>query len=108
MHDFFLCSKRQFIWALPDSYLWVSFWNFRRSYFKFSHALVHVSYLKGTMIVSLHEISQLIREALPAPLAEVRQDVLYEAVSILLLVRQQLQRSNQTDSCKSPEELHAL
>ena len=42
------------------------------------------------MIVHLYEISQPIREALPAPLTEIRHDVLYEAVSVFLLVRQQL------------------
>ena len=39
--------------------------------------------------------SQPLREALPAPHTEVCHDVRYEAVSIFLLVRQQLQRSNQ-------------
>ena len=52
------------------------------------------------MVVNLNEISQPFRETLPAPLAEVRHDVLYEAVSIFLLVRPQLH--------KSPEVLHAL
>ena len=40
----------------------------------------------GTMIVNLY----------PAHLTEVRHDVLYEAVSILLLVREQLQRIDQS------------
>ena len=57
----------------------------------FSQALVQVSYLNGMMVVNLYEISQPIRE----PLTEVRNDVLYEAISIFLLVRQQLQRINQ-------------
>ena len=39
--------------------------------------------------------SQPLREALPAPHTEVCHNVLYEAVSIFLLVRQQLQRINQ-------------
>ena len=62
---------------------------------KISQALVQVSYLKGTMVVNHYEISQPIREPFPAPLTEVRHDVLHEAVSIFLLVRQQLQRIGQ-------------
>ena len=46
------------------------------------------------MIVNLYEFSQPLRETFPAPLTEVRHDVLSEVVSILL-VRQQLQRINQ-------------
>ena len=57
---------------------------------KVPQAFVQMSYLQGTMIVNLCELSQPLREALPAPLAEVRQDVLYEAVSTFLLVPQQL------------------
>ena len=41
------------------------------------------------------KFSQTLRETFPAPLTEVRHDVLYGAVSIFLLVRQQLQRINQ-------------
>ena len=67
----------------------------RPSYFEFSHALAQVSNLKGTLVVNLCEFSQPMHEALPAPLTEVRHDVLNEAVSIFLLVRQQLQRVNQ-------------
>ena len=47
------------------------------------------------MIVNLYEVSQPLRETLPAHLAEVRHGVLYEAVSIFLLVRQQLRRIDQ-------------
>ena len=47
------------------------------------------------MIVNLYECSQLLRETVPAHLTKVRHEVLYEAVSILLLVRQQLQRIDQ-------------
>ena len=62
------------------------------------------------MIVNLCQFSQPLREALPAPLTEVRHDVLYEAVSIFLLVRQQLQRINQMSAkalryCMRPEDL---
>ena len=60
-----------------------------------SQAFVQVSNLKGTLVVNPNEISQPMREALTAPLTEARHDVLYEAVSIFLLVRQQLQRINQ-------------
>ena len=62
---------------------------------KISLALVQVSYLKGSMVVNLYEFSQPIREPFRPPLTEVRHDVLYEAISIILLVRQQLQRINQ-------------
>ena len=69
-----------------------------------------MSYFYGTMIVNLCQFSQPLREALPAPLTEVRHDVLYEAVSIFLLVRQQLQRINQMSAkalryCMRPEDL---
>ena len=48
------------------------------------------------MIVNFFKkFSQPVREPLPAPLTEVRHDVLCEAVSILLSVRQQLQRIDQ-------------
>ena len=53
-----------------------------------------VSHFKGTMIVNFHEIARPLRETLPALLTEVRHDVLYEAVSIVLF-RQQLQRIDQ-------------
>ena len=46
------------------------------------------------MIVNLYEISQPFSETLSAHLTEIRHDDLYEAVSIFLLVRQQLQRIN--------------
>ena len=49
----------------------------------------------GHDVVNFDEISQPVREPLPAPVTEVRHDVLYEAVFIFLLVRQQLQRINQ-------------
>ena len=71
------------------------FWNFRPSYFEFPHALAQVSNLKGMLVVNLYEFSQPNREPFPAPLTEVRHDVLYEAVSFFLLVRQQLQLINQ-------------
>ena len=54
-----------------------------------------MSYLKDTIVVNLYEFSQPIREPFRPPLTEVRHDVLYEAISIFLLVRQQLQRINQ-------------
>ena len=44
------------------------------------------------MIVNLFEVSQSLRETFPAPLTEVRHDVLFQVASIVLLVRQQLQR----------------
>ena len=66
---------------------------FGPSFFKGSQAFVQVSYFQGTMIVNMYEFSPNLREALPAPLAEVRHDVLHEAVSIVLLVRQQLRRA---------------
>ena len=81
--------------GLPDRHLWASFWTFRPSYFEFAHALVKVSNLKGTLVVNLCEFSQTFRETLSIPLTEVCHDVLYEAVSMFLLVRQQLQRINQ-------------
>ena len=83
----FLCPKRQLIWA--------TFSSFRPSYSEFSHALAQVSNLKGALVINLYEIPQPIREALRAPLTEVLHDVLYEAVSIFLLVRQQRQGINQ-------------
>ena len=61
---------------------------------KGSETFGQVSYFWGTMIVDLNKFPQLLREA-PAPLTEVRHDVLYEAVSIFLSVRQQLQRIDQ-------------
>ena len=91
----FLCSKRQFIWALFDRHLWASFWNFRPLCFEFSHALAQVSNLKRTLVVHFYEFSQPLREALPAPHTEVCHNFLFEAVSIFLLVRQQLQHINQ-------------
>ena len=54
--------------------------------------------LKRTLVVNLFDISQLVREALPAPHTEVCHNVLHEAVSIFLLVRQRLQRLNQMSS----------
>ena len=36
------------------------------------------------MIVNVYEFSRPLRETLPAPLTEVRHDVLYDAVSIFL------------------------
>ena len=53
------------------------------------------------MIVNLYQVARRRRETLPAHLTEVRHDVLHEAVSILLLVRQQLQRIDQI--CPGPE-----
>ena len=63
--------------------------------FKCSHAPVQVSNLKGTLIVNLYEFSQTFRETFSAPLTEVCYDVLHEAVSIFLLVCQQLERIDQ-------------
>ena len=91
----FLSSKRQFILALPGRQLWISFFSSRPSYLKRTPSLPSGVLLQGTMIVNLCEVSQPLRETLPAHLTEVRHDVLYEAVSILLLVRQQLQRIDQ-------------
>ena len=54
--------------------------------------LAQVSNLKGTLVVNLDEFSQSLHEALPAPHTEVCHNLLCEAVSIFLLVRQQLQR----------------
>ena len=51
------------------------------------------------MIVNLYEVSQTLCETLPAHITEVRHDVLYETVSILLLVRQQLQRIYYIPTC---------
>ena len=89
----FLSSQRQFIRIVPDHHLRASFWNFRLSYFKCSP--VQVSNHKGALIVNLYEVSQPLRETFSAHLTEVCHDVLYETVSIFLLVRQQLQRIDQ-------------
>ena len=91
----FLCPKCQFIWTLPYRHLWATFWYFRTSYSEFSDSLTQVSNLMGTLVINLYEIPPPFCEALPAPITEVRYDVLYEAVSIFLLLRQQLQRINQ-------------
>ena len=50
------------------------------------------------MVVNLYEFSQPIREPFRPPLTEVRHDILYEAISIFLLV----QRINQI-SAKVPD-----
>ena len=66
----------------------VPFFSFRPSYLTDLKPSPQLSYFKGTMIVNLCEVSQTLCEALAAHLTEVRHDVLYEAVSIVLLVRQ--------------------
>ena len=88
----FLSSQRQLIRIFTDCHLRASFWNCTLSR---SHAPVQVTNLKGALTVNLYEFSQTFRETFSAPLTEVCHDVLYEAVSILLLLRQQLQRIDQ-------------
>ena len=91
----FLCSNRQFIWALSDCHLLASFSNFRPSYFQCSSALVQVSNFQGALILNSYESTQAVRETFSALLTQVLHNILQEAVSIFLLIRQQLQRIDQ-------------
>ena len=70
-----LSSQRQFIRIFPDHHLRASFWNFRLSYFKTSHAPVQVSNLKGAFIVNVYEFTQAVRETFSTLLTQVLHNI---------------------------------
>ena len=60
------------------------------SYLKCSRAPDQGSNTKGAHIVNLNEFTQAVRETFSALLTQVLHNILHEAVSIFLLIRQQL------------------
>ena len=66
----FLCSKRQFIWALPDHHLWAS------SAFVFQMVPLPWANFTGALIVNSCEFTQAVRETLSALLTQVLHNFL--------------------------------